>query len=58
MHLISEKEVLNRLVPTLKREKAFILVFLPSCQFCGRYAILSCFISKKTTQGVIKQSKQ
>ena len=58
MHLISTKEVLSRWVPTLKREKPFVTVFLPSCQFCGRYTIVSCYISKKTTQRVIKQSKQ
>ena len=58
MHLISTKEVLSRWVLTLKREKPFVTVFLPSCQFCGRYAIVSCYISKKTTQRVIKQSKQ
>ena len=58
MHLISTKEVLSRWVPNLKREKPFVTVFLPSCKFCGRYAILSCYISKKTTQRVIKQSKQ
>ena len=47
MHLISTKEVLSRWVPTLKREKPFVTVFLPSCQFCRRYAILSRLISKK-----------
>ena len=57
MHLISTKEVLSRWVPTLKREKPFVTVFLP-CQFCGRYAIVSCYFSIKTTQRVIKQSKQ
>ena len=54
----AQKDLLSRWVPTLKREKPFVTVFLPSCQFCGRYAILSCYISKKTTQRVIKQSKQ
>ena len=58
VHLISRKEVLIRWVPTFIREKPFVTVFLPSCQFCGRYAIVSCYISKKTTQRVIKQSKQ
>ena len=58
MHLISTKEVLSRWVLTLKGEKPFVTVFLPSCQFCGRYAIVSCYISIKTTQRVIKQSKQ
>ena len=47
MHLIRTKEVLSRWVPTLKREKPFVTVFLPSCQFCRRYAILSRLISKK-----------
>ena len=58
MHLISTKEVLSRWVLTLKREKPFVTVILPSCQFCGRYAIVSCCISIKTTQRVIKQSQQ
>ena len=58
MHLISTKEVLSQCVLTFKREKPFVTVFLPSCQFCGRHAILSCYISKKTTQIVLKQSKQ
>ena len=58
MHLISTKEVLSRWVPTLKREKPFVTVFLPSCQFCGRYAILSRLFSKKKHSKVLKQSKQ
>ena len=58
MHLISTKDVLSLWVPTFIREIPFVTVNLPSCQFCGRYAIVSCYISKKTTQRVIKQSKQ
>ena len=58
MHLISTKDVLSLWVPTFMREKPFVTVFLPLCQFCGRYAIVSCYISKKTTQRVIKQSKK
>ena len=58
MHLIRTKEVLSRWVPTLKREKPFVTVFLPSCQFCRRYAILSMYISKKNTQIVLTQSKR
>ena len=58
MHLISTKDVLSLWVPTFMREKPFVTVFLPSCQFCGRYAIVSCYICKKTTQRFIKQSKQ
>ena len=58
MHLISTEEVLSRWVLTFKREKPFVTGILPSCQFCGRYGILSCYISKNTTQRVLKQSKQ
>ena len=58
MHLISTKEVISQWVPTLKKEEPFVTFILPSCQFCGRYAIISCYISKKTTQRVIKQSNQ
>ena len=58
MHLIITKDVLSLWVPTFKREKLFVTVFLPLCQFCGRYAILSRLISKKNTQIVLKQSKQ
>ena len=58
VHVISTKVVLNRWVPTLKREKPFVTVFLPSFKFSGRYSLLSCYNSKKTTQRVIKQSKQ
>ena len=43
MHLMSTKEVLIRWVLTFKREKPFVTGFLPSCQFCGRYGILSCY---------------
>ena len=41
MYLISTKELLSGWVATLKREKPFVTVFLPSCRFCRRYAILS-----------------
>ena len=58
MHLISTNDVLSLWVPTFKREKPFVTVFLPSCQFCGRYAILSRLISKKNTQKVLKQAEQ
>ena len=58
MHLIITKDVLSLCVPTLKREKPFVTVFLQSCQFCRKYAIFSRYISKNTTQRVIKQSKQ
>ena len=58
MHLISTKDVLSLWIPTFKREKPFVTVFLPSFKFSGRYSLLSCNISKRTTQRVIKQSKQ
>ena len=58
MYLISTQEVMSQWVPSLKREKPFVTVYLPLCQFWGRYAIISFYSSNKTNQRVIKQSKQ
>ena len=57
MHLIITKEVISPLSQTLKREKPFVIVFLKSCQFWGRHAVISCYICKKITQRDLMLSK-
>ena len=49
MHLLSTKEVLCRLVPTFKREKPFLTVLIPTCEFCGRDILFSGYHSNQTS---------